>query len=68
MQKVRSLGHDQLSTFGLLKEHEAPTLRDWIFQLIGQGVLKQEGAEYPVLKLNDASWEVMRKARSVRAS
>ncbi len=64
--RVLSLGHDKLSTFGLLMDHGAPTLRDWIFQLIGQGVLKQEGAEYPVLKLNDASWEVMRKQRTVK--
>ncbi len=41
-------------------------MRDWIFQLIGQGVLVQTGEEYPILRLNDASWEVMRKERSVR--
>ena len=66
LERVRSLQHDQLSTFGLLKEHGKAELRDWIFQLIGQEVLRQEGNEYPVLKLNDASWQVMRKQRPVR--
>jgi ATP-dependent DNA helicase RecQ len=65
-EKIRSLGHDKLSTFGLLPEVSKPALRDWIFQLIGQGVLVQTGDEYPILRLNDASWEVMRKERSVR--
>jgi ATP-dependent DNA helicase RecQ len=63
---VRQRGHDQLSTYGLLKGTPKPTLRDWVFQLIGQGVLVQTGDEYPVLKLNKASWEVMRGERQVR--
>jgi ATP-dependent DNA helicase RecQ len=65
-EKIRSMQHDKLSTFGLLREVSKPALRDWIFQLIGQGVLIQTGDEYPILRLNDASWEVMRKERSVR--
>jgi ATP-dependent DNA helicase RecQ len=64
-ERIRSLKHDQLTTFGLLKEQSKPVLRDWIFQLIGQGALVQEGSEYPILKLNDASWEIMRKQRPV---
>jgi len=65
-ERIRSLGHDKLSTFGLLREVSKAALRDWIFQLIGQGVLDQTGDEYPILRLNDASWEVMHKQRSVR--
>jgi ATP-dependent DNA helicase RecQ len=63
---VRQRGHDRLTTYGLLKGTTRATLRDWIFQLIGQDVLVQEGGEYPVLKLNAASWEVMRGQRTVR--
>ena len=37
-----------------------------MFQLIGQGVLIQAGDEYPLLKLNPASWEVMHGKRTVR--
>ncbi|MSQ94585.1 MAG: DNA helicase RecQ [Gemmataceae bacterium] len=59
-ERVRQLQHDQLTTFGLLKEHAKTTVRDWIFQLIGQGFLMKSEDEYPVLKLNFASWEVMK--------
>ncbi len=59
-ERIRQLQHEQLSTFGLLKDHAKTTVRDWIFQLIGQGVLVKSEDEYPVLKLNFASWEVMK--------
>src|SRR5262249_31004506 len=41
-------------------------VRDWVYQLIGQGVLAQVGHEYPVLKLNEVSWQVMKGEKSVR--
>ncbi len=63
---VRGRGHHQLSTYGLLKDVPKADLRDWIYQLIGQGVLVQTGDEYPLLKLNPASWEVMGGRQSVR--
>jgi len=59
-------GHDSLSTHGLLSEHSQADLRDFIQQLVGQGVLGQVGDEYPVLKLNPASWDVMNDRRSIR--
>ncbi len=63
---IRSRGHDQLTTYGLLKEVPKPDLRDWIYQLIGQNVLVQAGDEYPILKLNAASWAVMAGKQTVR--
>ncbi|WP_439623556.1 DNA helicase RecQ [Gemmata sp.] len=65
-EAIRSRGHDQLTTHGLLKEVPKSDLRDWVYQLIGQGALVQAGDEYPVLKLNAASWAVMRGEQSVR--
>jgi ATP-dependent DNA helicase RecQ len=65
-ENVRKRGHDKLTTFGLLKGHGKADVRDWVYQLIGQGVLLQVGDEYPVLRLNEASWEVMRGQRQVR--
>jgi ATP-dependent DNA helicase RecQ len=64
--RVRTLQHDQLTTYGLLKDYPKGVLRDWIFQLIGQGVLAQTQDEYPVLKLNLASWEVMKGKQKVQ--
>jgi ATP-dependent DNA helicase RecQ len=65
-ESIRKRDHDKLSTYGLLKGHDKADLRDWIYQLIGQGVLLQQGDQYPVLKLNDASREVMRGRLGVR--
>jgi ATP-dependent DNA helicase RecQ len=70
--KVRKFGHQQLSTFGLLKDRSKADVRDWIYQLLSQKVLAQEelvlpsGDKVPLLKLNEGSWEVMRGQRSVR--
>jgi ATP-dependent DNA helicase RecQ len=63
---VRKRGHDKLTTFGLLKGHSKADVRDWVYQLMAQEVLVQVGDEYPVLRLNDASWDVMRGQRQVR--
>ncbi|MBA4188133.1 MAG: DNA helicase RecQ [Planctomycetaceae bacterium] len=65
-ESIRSRGHDELTTYGLLKEVPKTDLRDWIYQLIGQGVLVQAGDEYPILKLNAASWAVMAGKHTVR--
>ncbi|MFO0850177.1 MAG: DNA helicase RecQ [Gemmataceae bacterium] len=63
---VRQRGHDKLTTFGLLKGVPAAAVRDWVYQLIGQEVLTQSDGEYPVLRLNKASWAVMKGEQSVR--
>ncbi|HEY3966280.1 MAG TPA: DNA helicase RecQ [Planctomycetaceae bacterium] len=63
---IRERGHDKLSTYGLLKECSQRDLTDWIGQLIGLGLVTQAGNEYPILKLNAASWEVMKDQRSAK--
>lgn len=63
---IRSRKHHELTTHGLLKDVPKADLRDWVYQLVGQGVLLQAGDEYPVLKLNAESWSVMRGERAVR--
>ncbi|HVK07581.1 MAG TPA: RecQ family ATP-dependent DNA helicase, partial [Gemmataceae bacterium] len=64
--RVRKLGHDRLSTFGLLRDHPARQVRDWIGQLVQLGLLDQTEDEYPVLRLNDESWQVLRNRQDVR--
>ena len=59
-EMIRARGHQQLSTYGLLKEHDRLVIQDWIRQLVGQEVLVIEGDEYPILRLNEASWEIMK--------
>jgi ATP-dependent DNA helicase RecQ len=71
-ENMKNRGHDQLSTYGLLSEHPAVNVREWIYQLISQEALRQEeietsmGRMVPILRLTEKSWEVMRKQRNVR--
>jgi ATP-dependent DNA helicase RecQ len=51
--------HDQLSTYGLLKEATRPIVRDWIEQLVEQECVLRVG-EYGVLKLTDKGRRVLK--------
>ncbi|GIV60275.1 DNA helicase RecQ [Rhodocaloribacter litoris] len=64
-ERIRKLGHDRLSTFGLLKDRPKNEINHMIFQLVDQGLLTRTPGDYPILKLNDASWEVLRGQRTV---
>ena len=59
-EKIRGRGHDQLSTYALLKGQTTQDVREWIYQLIAQGFLRQTDDQYPVLKLGPRSREVLR--------
>ena len=63
---IRSRGHDKLSTFGLLGGMEKAEIRNCIFQLVGQNALVQTEGDYPILKLNQTSWAVMKGTHAVR--
>jgi ATP-dependent DNA helicase RecQ len=63
---VRRWGHQQLSTYGLLKSTPRKQLINLVYQLIDEGVLERTHGERPVLKLNPASWEVLRGQRQVQ--
>src|SRR5262245_57134227 len=65
-EAIRKRAHEKLTTYGLFKGIPKPDIREWIYQLIGQGVLVQTEDEYPKLRLNAAAWEVMRGKRQVR--
>ncbi len=63
---VRSFRHEQLSTFGLLKEYDRSALTNLVFQLIEQGLLDRTPGDRPIVKLNAASREILRGTRQVR--
>ncbi|UCC32098.1 MAG: RecQ family ATP-dependent DNA helicase, partial [Phycisphaerales bacterium] len=65
-ERIQRCGHDQLSTYGLLKGTPRKTLTNWIFQLVDQGLLERTADDRPVLRLNEASWDVMGGGRSVK--
>src|SRR5581483_11861070 len=65
--KIAKYGHERLSTFGLLRSEGEAQLRDWVDQLIDQKVLWiEQRDQFSILRLNAASWEVMRGQRPVR--
>lgn len=51
--RIRELGHDRLSTYGLLSEHRNSAIREWVEQLVGQSFLRKAG-EYGTLELTEA--------------
>lgn len=57
--------HDRLSTYGIGMDKTAEEWKLLGRSLIHQGLLTETTDGYAVLKLNAASWEVLRKQRSV---
>jgi ATP-dependent DNA helicase RecQ len=64
--RIRRWGHEELSTYGLMKGTPRPNLINMLYQLIDGGMLERTTDERPVLRLNQASREVLRGNRSVR--
>jgi ATP-dependent DNA helicase RecQ len=65
--KVVKFGHNQLSTWGLMKEVPRRQIRDWIDQLVAQGFLRSVG-EYPVLTVTPTGWQALRGQTSPELS
>jgi ATP-dependent DNA helicase RecQ len=68
---VERRGHQSLSTYGILREIPKTQLKDWIYQLVGQGAITLEGDDYPILKLNAQSREILfgdREPRLLRSA
>ncbi|MGH7812808.1 MAG: DNA helicase RecQ [Candidatus Binataceae bacterium] len=65
-ERMRRWGHEQLSTYGILKDLPRRSLTNAIYQLVDAGLLDRTADERPVLKLNPLSWEVLRGQRPVR--
>ncbi len=61
--KIVQMGHDRLSTWGLMKDVPRRQISDWIEQLLSQNFLAKTG-EYPVLGITPSGWEVLRGERT----
>ncbi len=64
-QRIVSHGHERLSTWGIMAEHNKKHIRGWIDQLVNQDFLRKAG-EYSVLQLTEAGWEVLRGEQTPR--
>ncbi|MEO8604474.1 MAG: RecQ family ATP-dependent DNA helicase [bacterium] len=65
-ERVRTRQHAQLSTYGLLKGVARGGVTAMVHQLIDQSLLERTPGDRPVLRLNAASWEVLRGQRTVQ--
>lgn len=64
-QRILQNSHDKLSTYGIGKDRSIEEWRMLGRSLIHQGLLDETSDGYSILKLNEASWEVLRKQRAV---
>ena len=64
--RIRRWHHEELTTYGLMKGTARPALTNMLYQLIDDGLLERTTDERPVLRLTDASREVLRGNRSVQ--
>jgi len=64
-QKVLQYQHHQLSTYGIGKDRSAEDWKNLVRSLLNQGLVDETTDGFPILKLNDKSWEVMKRQRTV---
>lgn len=64
-REIKARRHDQLSTYGIGKEHSAAVWRQLAQEFLLQGLLDQD-LEHGGLRLTDAGWAVLRKEQDVR--
>jgi ATP-dependent DNA helicase RecQ len=65
-ERVRALGHEHVSTFGIGTELDARQWRSVFRQLVSAGLLATDDEGYGVLRLTQASREVLRGTAPVR--
>lgn len=58
-KKIKELGLDRLTTYGIMKDYSADTIKEIISFLIAEGYLMQSGGQYPVLKIASLSLDVL---------
>ncbi|MGV2830386.1 DNA helicase RecQ [Myxosarcina sp. GI1(2024)] len=64
-QKIQQYGHHLLSTYGIGKDRSSDEWKMLARSLLHQGLMAETSDGYRILKLNKASWEILRKQRSV---
>ena len=65
-QKILQYQHHQLSTYGIGKDRSADEWKELSRSLLNQGFLEEKTDGFPILKLNEKSWEIMKRQRTVQ--
>ena len=61
-EPVRSRGHQDITTFGLLRDMSTGEVRAYIEQLVSQGFLRQTDDAFPVLQVTQAGVDLLKDA------
>ncbi len=64
-RRIKANNHNQLSTWGILKEQRSEQIKEWLNQLISQDFLVREG-EYQILKVTIAGRALLRGEKTPR--
>ena len=64
-ERIISLGHDRLSTYGIGESESREYWGGVIRHLVHQGCLLQDVGNYSILTLTESSWPVLRDEKSV---
>lgn len=63
--KVKQFNFERLSTYGLMKERKLKYISDLILRLSAMQYLDITESQYPVVTLNELSWQVLRGQKKV---
>ena len=63
--KVKQFNFERLSTYGLMKERKLKDICDLILRLSAMQYLDITESQYPVVTLNELSWQVLRGQKKV---
>jgi len=63
-EKIRQWNHDQLPTYGVGREQNKTYWRRLIDALLAQGLASVEDPQFPVPKVTEEGWKVLRKERT----
>lgn len=59
-EKLRTLGFDKITTFGIMKEYSKDTIKEIIAYLIAEGFIDVKGDKYPILALNMKAYSLLK--------
>jgi ATP-dependent DNA helicase RecQ len=66
--RISQLGHDKLSTHGLLQEYPIVAVKSWIDQVIAQGFLTRSTDQYATLLITPSGKQLLKGEAEVRLS
>ena len=64
-QRIRQMGHNEIKTYGAGSHKDRRHWHLLVDELLAQGLIEQEGARYPVIKITEQGLQVLRGKQGV---